>query len=228
MLTFDIIKKNDIDKTFRVSKLIADFDLKPEHSNEHFVGAIDVPSEWKIGLICGSSGTGKTTIGKHLFGDIFVTGFDYNSKSVVDDMPKSVSTSEIEKAFSSVGFSSVPSWLKPYSVLSNGEKMRCDLARAFLSMDMIAFDEFTSVVDRKVAESLCIATRKFLSSNNKKFIAISCHKDIIEWLQPDWCFDTDRMKTFFHSSRTRTFSQSGSAAHVNGKSLGSIIISTQA
>lgn len=224
MLSFDIIKHNDIERTFRVEKLIADFDLKLEHADEHFKGTIETPEEWKIGLIVGGSGTGKTTIGKELFGDIFVKDFEYNKKSVIDDMPNNVPVSEIERIFSSVGFASVPSWLKPYSVLSNGEKMRVDLARAFLSMDVIAFDEFTSVVDRKVAESLCIATNKFIRRSCKKFIAISCHKDIIDWLAPDWYFDTDRMKTFFPSSHTLTSSKLESVAETSGKSLGVIII----
>ena len=42
--------------------------------------------------------------------------------TVVDDMSKNVSIDDITKMFYSVGFGSVPSWLKPYSVLSNGEK----------------------------------------------------------------------------------------------------------
>ena len=37
---------------------------------------------------------------------------------------------EITRLFTAVGFSSPPSWIKPYSVLSNGEQFRCDLARA--------------------------------------------------------------------------------------------------
>ena len=37
---------------------------------------------------------------------------------------------EITRLFTAVGFSSPPSWIKPYHVLSNGEQFRCDLARA--------------------------------------------------------------------------------------------------
>ena len=37
---------------------------------------------------------------------------------------------EITGLFTAVGFSSPPSWVKPYQVLSNGEQFRCDLARA--------------------------------------------------------------------------------------------------
>ena len=44
---FDIVKKNDPDVTFRVSKIQADFDVKLEHSNERFVG--DIGGDFVIG-----------------------------------------------------------------------------------------------------------------------------------------------------------------------------------
>lgn len=185
MSDFNIIRKNNIEKTFRVAKVMGDFDVKIEHSNEHFEGHIELPENWNIGLICGGSGTGKTTIANELFYKNIITTFEYDDKSVLDNMPKNIKTEDIEKMFYAVGFGSVPSWLKPYSVLSNGEKMRVDLARALLEKDFIVFDEFTSVVDRQVAKTACIAINKTIKNTNKKFIAISCHKDIIEWLQPD-------------------------------------------
>lgn len=141
MPSFDIVKTADIDKTYRVARIMGDYDVKIEHSNEHFVGEINMPDTWHIGAIVGGSGTGKSTIAKELFGNQFVTGFQYNAKSVVDDMPKDCSMDEIERTFYAVGFGSVPSWLKPYQVLSNGEKMRVDLARAMLERDFIVFDD---------------------------------------------------------------------------------------
>lgn len=45
-LSFDIKRKSEIEETFRVSKIIGQFDLKLEHSNEHFVGEITLPQEW--------------------------------------------------------------------------------------------------------------------------------------------------------------------------------------
>ena len=137
MQNFDIVKKSSIDKTFRVAKIMADFDLKTEHSNEHFVGSIEMPENWQIGVIVGGSGTGKTTIAKELFQENIIQHFEYTHKSVIDDMPQNVDMETIEKMFYSVGFGSVPSWLKPYSVLSNGEKMRVDLARAMLEKEFI-------------------------------------------------------------------------------------------
>lgn len=225
MPNFNIIKQNNIQKTFRVAKVMSDFDVKIEHSNEHFEGKIDLPKEWNIGLIVGGSGTGKTTIARELFKDNIISEFNWNDNSVLDNMPENIETKEIEKMFYSVGFGSVPSWLKPYNVLSNGEKMRVDLARALLEKDFIVFDEFTSVVDRQVAQTACIAINKAIKGTNKKFIAISCHKDIIEWLQPDWIFDTDKMQQVFQLAHEQKKDlKLGNVGEKNGKSLGDIII----
>lgn len=107
---FDIIKKNYPKNTFRVSKVQADFDVKPEHSSEHFVGDIVIPEKWHIGVIVGGSGTGKSTIAKTLFGDKMVEQMQYSAASVIDDMPN-VEINKITKMFYAVGFGSVPSWL---------------------------------------------------------------------------------------------------------------------
>lgn len=225
MQNFNILKENKVDKTFRVAKIMNDFDVKVEHSNENFIGTIDLPKIWNIGLIVGNSGTGKSTIAKEIFQNEYINNFEYNHKSVIDDMPQSKTIEEIEKMFYTVGFGSVPSWLKPYKVLSNGEKMRVDLARALLENDKICFDEFTSVVDRNVAQTMCIATNKTIKKLNKQFIAVSCHYDIIEWLQPDWIFDTNVMKMVpyqAHEEKKNLILKNANEA--SGQNLGNIII----
>lgn len=198
MPTFDIIKETTAPKTFRVASVIGKFDLQSEKITEHFKGEINLETEWKIGLIVGKSGTGKTTIAKQLFPESYVTNYKYDKLTVLDDMPKDCSVDQITKAFNSVGFSSPPSWLKPYSVLSNGQKMRVDLARAILEENkMFVFDEFTSVVDRNVAKIGSFAIQKAIRKTNKQFIAVGCHNDVEDWLMPDWVFNTDTMT--FHS-----------------------------
>ena len=200
MPSFDIVKKINPNKSFRANSIINAFDIDVEHVSEHFKGSIDIEDKpWNIGLIVGGSGTGKSTIAKECFGNCIFQGGNYSAAAVIDDMPKTASMSEIEQAFTSVGFASPPSWLKPYHVLSNGEKMRVDLAFAMLSnLEMFAFDEFTSVVNREVAKTTSFAIQKAIRKNNKKFIAISCHDDIVEWLQPDWIYNTDEKRFFLH------------------------------
>jgi ABC-type Mn2+/Zn2+ transport system ATPase subunit/predicted acetyltransferase len=194
MPTFDIIKEVKPTKTFRVASVIGKFDLQSENIIEHFKGNIDIPENWQIGLIVGKSGTGKTTIAKQLFNNAYITNFKYNAETILDDMPKDCSVEQITNAFNSVGFSSPPSWLKPYSVLSNGQKMRVDLARAILEeKKFFVFDEFTSVVDRNVAQIGSFAMQKAIRKSDKKFIAVTCHHDVQDWLLPDWIFNTDTM-----------------------------------
>lgn len=225
MPTFDIVRKAEIDNTFRVAKIMADFDVKTEHSEERFSGDIKLPDNWQIGMIVGGSGTGKSTIGRELFGDLIDDDFEYKSKSVIDDIPGK-NVEEIEKMFYAVGFGSVPSWLKPYSVLSNGEKMRVDLARKMLASDFVVFDEFTSVVDRQVAKVMSIAISKAIKKYpEKKFVAIGCHFDVIEFLQPEWVFNTDEMQQVFQSPHDlNNNSSSKNAIEVSGENLGVITI----
>lgn len=225
MPNFNILKKNKVKKTFRVAKIMGEFDIIESHSDENFVGDIEIENKnWKIGIIVGASGTGKTTIANELFKENIKQKINYDDNAVIDNMGNH-DIEEISKMFYSVGFGSVPSWLKPYHVLSNGEKMRVDLAYSLLNHDFIAFDEFTSVVDRRVAETACIAINKCLKNKNKKFIAISCHYDIIEWLEPDWVFNTDEMKfTEIKKKETEKNFLLHHAQVQNGKNLGVIII----
>jgi ABC-type ATPase with predicted acetyltransferase domain len=69
--------------------------------------------------------------------------------------------------------------------------MRVDLVKALLSKkDIIIFDEYTSVVDRTVAQISSYAIQKNIRKENKKFIAVTCHYDVLDRLEPDRIFDT--------------------------------------
>jgi len=74
-------------------------------------------------------------------------------------------------------------------VLSNGEKFRVTMARVIAEQGEISVvDEFTSVVDRTVAKIGSHAISKSIRRMGKKFIAVTCHYDIIDWLNPDWIY----------------------------------------
>jgi ABC-type ATPase with predicted acetyltransferase domain len=94
-----------------------------------------------------------------------------------------------------MGLSSVPSWLRPYSQLSNGEQYRASLAYKVSKArdgDMILIDEYTSVVDRTVAKAMSYSLQKYIRRTGKKIILASCHFDILEWLMPDWIINLQK------------------------------------
>ena len=199
------VVESQIPSSFRVEKVKGQFDYDASVVRKEF--DIDIPIEdmdWNIGLIVGASGSGKTTIAKNVFKDFeLFNGFEWTDRTVIDDFAENLSPKQITEALSKVGFSSPPDWLKPFSVLSNGQKMRAELARIILESDKpILYDEFTSVVDRQVAKIGSAAIQKYIRRENKQFIAVSCHYDIEEWLEPDWVYDANE-KQFYRRSLRR-------------------------
>ena len=149
--------------------------------------------QWNIGLICGNSGSGKSTILKNMknFKE-FIPSYDMN-KPIISQFPN-LSEEEVCDLLSSVGLSSVPVWLHKPNELSNGERARLDICwlLANVKNETIFCDEFTSVVNRQCAKSLSFALQRYVRKNNLQIVLASCHFDIIEWLNPDWIFNLNK------------------------------------
>jgi GNAT superfamily N-acetyltransferase len=108
------------------------FDLAPTQQSQVTLEVkLELPDDWNLGLIVGPSGAGKTRIAEALFPAQIVRGFDWpKTKSILDGFPPALSIKDVTQLLSSVGFSSPPSWLRPFQVLSNGEQFRVTIARA--------------------------------------------------------------------------------------------------
>jgi len=163
-------------------------------ANFSLTADIDVDElDWSIGVVVGPSGSGKTSIGRQLFGGGKIyepSGWD-TAKPIVDCINPKGDFNEVTAALSAVGLGSVPAWLRPYHVLSNGEKFRADLAKVVCeSPENVIIDEFTSVVDRQIAKFGALAFQKAWRRTKGKCVLLSCHYDILDWVEPDWIFDT--------------------------------------
>lgn len=176
---------------------------------QRFQLKVDVPVEdqaWKIGVVVGPSGSGKTSIARALHDHGYIEWL--GAWPVTEPIIEALGDVDYEKAcaaLSAVGLGSVPSWLRPYSVLSNGERFRASLAQLLLHSDPgpVYVDEFTSVLDRQVAQvgsgAFAKAWRKL--KVHRQIILITPHYDILDWVQPDWWIDTAEGADEFASDR---------------------------
>lgn len=202
-----IVMKSPVVETPRVQQLLGLFDVAPSPVSEIAIQA-DLPIEgqkWHVGLIVGRSGAGKSTVARELFGQDLIDGYDWpGDKSIVDGFPAGMGIKDITGLLSSVGFSSPPSWLRPFRCLSNGEQFRVTMARALAdTRDVVVVDEFTSVIDRTVAQIGSAAIAKAVRRMGRKFIAVACHYDIVEWLDPDWVFEPEHNRFTWRRERQR-------------------------
>jgi ABC-type ATPase involved in cell division len=188
-----------IERTPRVQQIEGLFDLPPtQHASLEW--AVSLPIEerpWNIGLIVGPSGSGKSTVARELFHDALARqgqlGLWPDDRSVLDAFPPAMPVKDIVALLSSVGFSSPPAWLRPYRVLSTGEQFRVTLARLLASCEsagdhVVVVDEYTSVVDRTVAQIGSAAAARAVRQRGLRFVAVTCHEDVEDWLQPDWVY----------------------------------------
>jgi hypothetical protein len=188
----DIVRESQVIRSPRVIQLEGMFGI-PAEKKSRVEWSANLPIEknpWNIGLIVGPSVCGKTTLARELFHKQLVNGFEwFPKKSIIDSFPREMGIKEITALLSSVGFSSPPAWMKPFHVLSNGEQFRVTLARALAEPSaLVAIGEYSSVVDRTVAQVSSCAVAKTVRKRKQKFIAITCHYDIIDWLDPDWIY----------------------------------------
>lgn len=195
--------------SYRATRVRSLFNVTPD-DGQRFRASADLPVDedgWQIGLIVGPSGSGKSSIGRSAWGpEAMHGGFAWPSdKAIIDAIGEDDFFDDVAAALSAVGLGSVPSWLRPFAVLSTGEKFRAELARLLMSKrDRVVFDEFTSVVDRRVAQIGAGAFAKaWRRRAGRQIILLSCHRDVIEWVQPDWMLDTENFAFSRGSLRRR-------------------------
>ena len=170
--------------SYRAERVKSLFNCEDGHT---FAADFELPIEekdWRVGLVVGPSGSGKTSIGKRL-GNLWQPQWPAR-KPIVDAIAAKGDFNDVTGALAAVGLGSVPTWLRPYGVLSNGEKFRADLARLVAEpvQGTIVLDEFTSVVDRQIAK---VGAAAFAKAWRRKaagqVVALSCHYDVADWLE---------------------------------------------
>lgn len=189
----------EIEQTYRVARALGLFNVPSEMASD-FGFDVEIPvaedgapeGEWRIGVVCGPSGSGKTSIGRALAGLGWTEwgAEPWPTGSLIDAIAPEGSFDEVTAVLASVGLGTVPSWIRPFHVLSNGEKYRAELARLLAEKHRtrVWMDEFTSVLDRKVAT---VGAQAFAKSwrrekEPRQVVFLTPHSDVLPWLKPDW------------------------------------------
>src|SRR5438552_1403676 len=102
--------------SFRVQQVAGLFDvpLKEKATASFRAEVPGAEEDWQIGLIVGPSGSGKSTIARRAFTDQLAAIDPWPADRAVVDCFGGASMKQISGLLTAVGFSSPPSWIKPY------------------------------------------------------------------------------------------------------------------
>ena len=138
--------------TYRAARVKSLFNAESGCNFDLEIDGVDLSGAWSIGVVVGASGSGKTSIGRMIFGEDKIVDMAQgwsSDKPIIDDIAPRGDFNLATGMLASVGLGDVPAWLRPYHVLSNGEQFRAGMARLICERPAEAVvDEFTSVVDK--------------------------------------------------------------------------------
>jgi ABC-type Mn2+/Zn2+ transport system ATPase subunit len=184
-----------ISKSFHCRKAANSLDIDIEKKSTHHIKIeADVESPFDVGLIVGASGSGKTQLARLIYGSDFDKSVLDLKSPVIDQFPDAMTYDQRAAMLTGAGLTAVMTWIRPAATLSNGQRARADIALRLAQpgKDYIVVDEWTSVVDRTVAKVMSHCVQKFARKNGRRVVLVSCHYDVVEWLQPDWVIDCNK------------------------------------
>ena len=177
----------------RVSQIRGIFDLASEKilalAVDGFAAARRTPLEHRSHR--GPSGCGKTTIARHFWPDRIHRDFTWPSDAaLLDGFPgASVDQGRDGSAIGgrllvAAGVAAAVS--RPLHRPAIPRHARPSPRRSAATLAVM--DEYTSVVDRTVAQIGSAALAKVVRQRGQRFVAVTCHDDVEPWLQPDWVY----------------------------------------
>lgn len=199
MPTFDVELSSPASRSFHCQKAANSLDIDVTKKLRHHLSIdADVESPFSIGLIVGASGSGKTTLAQRIWGARCFRRLLKTTKPIIDQFPEEMDYKSRVAALNGVGLAQVVCWIRPAATLSNGQRERAEIALQLATParknQPTVIDEWTSVVDRTVAKVMSHCVAKHARRKGVSIVLLSCHYDVIEWLDPDWIIDCNKQR----------------------------------
>lgn len=163
----------------------------------------DIPDGFKVMLITGESGSGKSVIARSI-GITDVPSFDI-STPIADAMK--LGHDESLRWLSSFGLGDAKLFTLPYDALSDSQQARFRAMLACLSVPKggtVVIDEFLSTLDRSTARFVALSVRRAVVRSGRRLVAVTAMDDIEPWLMPNV---TVRGKAFPCRFETRNYKE---------------------
>lgn len=204
MPTYQLTLSAEASRSYRCQRAANSLDIDVAKKLTHtFSVTADLETPFHVGVLVGASGSGKTTLAKHVWGDAVHDGYRADpARPVLDQFPAEWTYDQCQAALTGIGLTSVPTWLRPLATLSNGQRARAEAALAIANTPAdqpLVLDEWTSVVDRIVARVMSHCLAKHARRAKAQVVLLTCHYDVLEWLDPDWVIDCNTQT--FHDRR---------------------------
>jgi energy-coupling factor transporter ATP-binding protein EcfA2 len=182
------------ERSFRCQKAAnsLDIDIAAKLAH-HFEIDCEIDAPYNVGVIVGASGSGKTSLARQLWGDEALARTLDGTRPVIDQFPDEMDYDDCVRLLSGVGLTQVPCWIRPAWTLSNGQRERAEIAlKMARAPEHVVIDEWTSVVDRTVGKVMSFCVQKWARATKRRVVLVTCHRDVLEWLDPDWIIDCDK------------------------------------
>lgn len=192
LLDLDIVYKTTIvNPSKRVLEISDAFGVGIDESHKHVIVENLIIPEFNILYLTGMSGSGKTSML-----DYFKKAYNFtdpkiefeSEKPIIDTIGKN--TEEALYLLNLVGLGEAFLYIKPFKVLSDGQKYRYKLAKIIESNQKVwCIDEFCSFLDRTTAKIVAYNTQKVARKLGVKLIVATAHDDLQEYIQADYVFN---------------------------------------
>jgi ABC-type ATPase with predicted acetyltransferase domain len=191
-LDLDITYKTNItNPSERVVEISDAFGVGIDETHKQIiVENLTIPN-FDILYLTGMSGSGKTSLlneFKKEYGFVEPQFDEETDEPIIDIIGKDLD--QALHLLNLVGLGEAFLYVKPYKILSDGQKYRFKIAKLIESNQKVwCIDEFCSFLDRTTAYIVSYNIQKVARKLNKKVIVATAHNDLQDFLQADYVFD---------------------------------------